>query len=212
MDDSTNTTDELLRLAAHSLTGHKRRLFQAEVTSKLCNGIARRAERRFGWGRANIVTGQNERRCGIRCVENFSARGRPRLEDVDPQLAADIRAIVEPHTQADPELKSDRRYSNVSAAEVLEALRKHERYAKNKLPSERTMRNILNRLNYRLKRIQKGKPLKKTKDTDAIFDNVWAVKAEPKGAETLEISVDTKAKVNEGEYARGGKNSDRLGR
>ena len=54
--------------------------------------------------------------------------------------------------------------------------------------------------------------MKKTKGTDAIFDNVWAVKAEPKGPDTLEISVDTKAKVNEGEYARGGKNSDRLGR
>jgi hypothetical protein len=62
------------------------------------------------------------------------------------------------------------------------------------------------------KRIRKGKPLKKTKDTDAIFDNVQAVKAEAKGPETLEISVDTKAKVSEGEYARGGKNPDRLER
>jgi hypothetical protein len=34
------------------------------------------------------------------------------------------------------------------------------------------MRNILNRMNYRLKRIRKGKPLKKTEDTDAIFANV----------------------------------------
>ena len=46
------------------------------------------------------------------------------------------------------------------------------------VPRERTMRNILNRMNYRLKRIQKGKPLKKTKDTDAIFENVQAVRAE----------------------------------
>jgi hypothetical protein len=30
--------------------------------------------------------------------------------------------------------------------------------------------------------------------------------------ETLEISMDTKAKVNLGEYSRGGKNPDRLGR
>jgi hypothetical protein len=212
MDDSTNPTDDLLRLAAASLTGHLRRLFQAEVTSRLCNGSARRAERRFGWGRANILTGQHELRSGIRCVEHFSARGRPRLEADDPQLAADIRALVEPHTQADPELKSDRRYSNRSAAEVLEALRRHPRYQTNPLPSERTMRNILNRMNYRLQRIRKGKPLKKTKDTDAIFDHVRAVKAEAKGPETLEISVDTKAKVNEGEYARGGKNPDRLER
>jgi len=38
------------------------------------------------------------------------------------------------------------------------------------------------------------------------------VKAEPKGPETLEISMDTKAKVNEGEYSSGEKNPDRLGR
>ena len=205
-------TDDLLRFAAHSLTGHRRRLFQAEVTARLCDGNARRAERRFGWGRANITTGPHERQRGIRCVENFAARGRPRVEDADPQLAADIRAIVEPRTQADPELKSARCYSNISASEVLESLQTEKGYAKDRLPAERTMRNILNRMNYRLKRIQKSKPLKKTPETDAIFANVRAVKAEETGPDTLEVSMDTKAKVNEGEYARGGKNPDRLER
>ena len=205
-------TDDLLRFAAHSLTGHRRRLFQAEVTARLCDGNARRAERRFGWGRANITTGQHERQRGIRCVENFAARGRPRVEDADPQLAADIRDIVEPRTQADPELKSARCYSNISASEVLESLQTEKGYAKDRLPAERTMRNILNRMNYRLKRIQKSKPLKKTPETEGIFANVRAVKAEEKGPDTLEISMDTKAKVNEGEYARGGKNPDRLER
>jgi hypothetical protein len=33
-----------------------------------------------------------------------------------------------------------------------------------------------------------------------------------KAPATLEISVDTKAKVNEGDYSRGGKNPDRFGR
>ena len=71
------------------------------------------------------------------------------------------------------------------------------------------MRDILNRMNYRLQRIQKGKPLRKTKDTDAIFTNVQAVRAEVQNdGETLEISLDTKAKVNVGEYGRGGKNAD----
>lgn len=212
MDDATPTTDDLLRIAARRLTGHARRLFQAEVTRSLCRGSARLAERRFGWGRANIATGQHELRRGIRCVENFAARGRPRLEDADPELAADIRALVEPDTRADPELKSDRRYCNLSAAEVVSALRTRERYSSHPLPSERTMRKILNRMNYRLKRIRKGTPLKKTAETDAIFANVRAVKAEPKGPEVLELSMDTKAKVHEGDYARGGKNPDRLGR
>ena len=116
----------------------------------------------------------------MRCLENFAARGRQRSEEKDPQLAADIRAIVEPHTYADPELKSSRRYTNLSAAEVREALI-DKGYPEEELPSERTMRDILNRMNYRLKRIQKGKPLKKTKETDAIFANVKQVREQARG-------------------------------
>jgi hypothetical protein len=57
--------------------------------------------------------------------------------------------------------------------------------------------------------ITKGKPLKKTEETDAIFANVKQAKRQVHGdPETLEISVDTKAKVALGDYARGGKNPD----
>jgi transposase len=210
MDDSVDRYEALLLRGADRLTGYERRLFMAEVTLELCGGSARKAERRFGWGRETVAKGLHEFQQGIRCLENFSARGRPRLEDKNPQLAQDIRALVEPHTQADPELKSERRYTNLSAAEVLQALQSTNGYAKEALPSERTMRDILNRMNYRLKRIQKGKPLKKTAQTDAIFANVEAVREEVKNEpDTLEISVDTKAKVNEGDYARGGKNPQR---
>jgi uncharacterized protein YpiB (UPF0302 family) len=71
------------------------------------------------------------------------------------------------------------------------------------------MRDILNRMNYRLKRIQKGKPLKKIQETDAIFANVKQVQEQSRNdPETLEISMDTKTKVPLGEYVRGGKNQD----
>jgi hypothetical protein len=212
MEDSVECYEALLQQGVTRLRGYERRLFMAEVTLKLCAGNARKAERRFGWGRETVDKGLHELQQGVRCLENFSARGRPRLEDKTPQLAQDIRAIVEPHTQADPELKSPRRYSNLSAANVLEALQLKKGYPKENLPSKRTMRDILNRMNYRLKRIKKGKPLKKTPQTNAIFANVKAVKAEIKGPDTLEISMDTKAKVNEGDYARGGKKPDRRGR
>jgi hypothetical protein len=212
MDTSPEPFENLIRSAAHRLKGHQRRLFLAEVTTQLCDGHPRQAERRFGWGRDTVQKGLHEARQGIRCVEDFAARGRQRSEDKDPQLAADIRALVEPHTQADPELQSPRRYTNLSAAEVLQALKNTKGYTDQQLPKERTMRDILNRMNYRVKRIQKAKPLKKTKQTDAIFANVAAVREEVKGDPgTLEMSVDTKAKVNEGDYARGGKNPDRLG-
>jgi hypothetical protein len=208
MDPSTQPFETLIRSAARRLKGHQRRLFLAEVATQLCDGNPRQAERRFGFGRDTVTQGLHEARQGIRCLENFAARGRQRSEAKDPQLAADIRAIVEPHTQADPELKSSRRYTNLSAAEVRQALL-DKGYAEQALPKERTLRDILNRLNYRLKRIQKGKPLKKTKETDAVFANVQAVRQEMRDdAETLEISIDTKAKVAVGDYVRGGKKPD----
>jgi hypothetical protein len=208
MDDAVALYDALIRSGAKRLTGYQRRLFQAEVATALCGGCARQAERRFGRGRDTVEKGLHELQHGLRCLENFTARGRRRSEEKDPQLAADIRAIVEPHTYADPELKSARRYSNLSAAEVLEALIT-KGYSKGELPSERTMRDILNRMNYRLKRIQKGKPLKKTPETDAIFANVRQVKEPVRNdPEALEISMDTKAKVGLGDYVRGGKNPD----
>lgn len=195
----------LLQSGVKRLTGHERRLFQAEVCLKLCDGNARRAERRFGWGRENVATGIRELQSGIRCVENFATRGRRRAEDRNPKLAGDIRAIVSPKSYVDPELKSSRRYSTLSAGEVRETLVAGG-YAAGDLPSERSMRDILNRMNFRLKRLQKGKPLKKTKDTDAIFANLEAVKAEVRGnPEILEISMDTKTKVGIGDYVQGGK-------
>ena len=200
---------DLLRSGAQKLTGHKRRLFVAEVTLKLCGGNARVAESQFGWGRQTIRKGLQELEEGIRLPDNFQARGSKRLEDKVSGLEKAIRELAEPQTQTDPELKSSRRYLNLSAREVLEGLRAQD-WAEDDLPSERSMRRILNRLGYRLKRIQKGKPLKKTADTDAVFANVNAVKAACRGDPTvLEISADTKAKVAIGDYSRGGKNADR---
>ena len=206
MDVPVEVYENLLRSAARRLTGQQRRLFEAEVADALCHGSARAAERRFGFCRETVATGQREARSGIRCVEDFAARGKVPAEVKDPPLASAIRAIVEPATLADPEVKSERRYTNLSAREVLQALQDRNGYAAESLPCERSMRDILNRMGYRLKRIQKAKPLKKLPETDAVFANVKAVKQQYQGdPETLEISYDAKAKVNEGDYSRGGK-------
>src|SRR4051812_27610049 len=144
MERTTDDFDALLRSGARRLTGYQRRLFQAEVATELCGGSARLAERRFGWGRETVEKGLHEAQQGGRCVEDFAARGRRRSEDKDPRLAADIRAIVDPHSYADPELQSSRRYTNLSAAEVREALIA-KGLPKAELPGERTLRDILNR-------------------------------------------------------------------
>jgi hypothetical protein len=207
MDGTPDVRDDLIRHAAKRLKGHQRRLFMAETAQALCGSSPRQAETRFGWGRSTVAKGLREWQSGIRCLENFAARARPRWQEKNPQLAADIRGIVEPYTQADPQLQSARCYTNLSAREVCAALRARG-YAAQDIPKERTMRAILNRMNYRLKRLQKAKPLKKTKDTDAIFENVQAVCAQYQDdPTTLQISLDAKAKVAEGEYSRGGKHA-----
>jgi hypothetical protein len=206
--------DDLLVTAASRMRGIQRRLFLAEVCQKLCAGSTRQAERRFGWGRNTIAKGIEERKLAPDALATRKSgnAGKKRSEEQNPQLAIDIRLIVEPHTQTDPELKTERRYTNLSAAEVRQALLDRG-YSEAEVPSERTMRDILNRMNYRLKRIQKGKPLKKTPETDAIFENLKAVRAEAEAdPETLEISTDTKAKVKLGEYDQGGKNANRFSR
>lgn len=205
MDD---VIDLLIISASKRLFGSERRSFMAEVALEICNGSPRVAERRFGWGRATVQKGLDEFEHGVTPETQPSNRGRHCSEIDNPQLAIDIRVIVEPFTQADPELKTSRQYTNLSASEVRQMLIE-KGYRSEQLPAERTLRDILNRMNYRLKRIQKGKPLKKTPETDAIFENVWAVHAESKDdPETLEISVDTKTKVKLGEYSMGGKKQD----
>lgn len=205
MDRDQAQYDQLLQVGAQRLKGHERRLFQAETCLKLCDGNPRQAERRFGWGRKNVALGIHEFQTGIRCVEGFAANGRRRAEERNPTLARDIADIVGPKSYTDPELKSSRRYSNLSAGEVRETL-VAKGYREQDLPSERSMRDILNRMNFRLKRIQKGKPLRKTPETDLIFTNLKAARQKARAdPQTMEISMDTKAKVKMGDYVQGGK-------
>src|SRR6266513_1494868 len=98
MDGTLTDSDRLIAKADIELTGHKRRQFIAEVTLTLCEGNARRSEERFGWSRVTAEKGLRERASGIRCLENFAGRRRPSWEERNPQLALDIRAIVEPKT------------------------------------------------------------------------------------------------------------------
>ena len=202
------TIDSLIRFSAKQVTGQQRRTFLALVCKQLCDGSARKAEERFGWGREAVARGLKEDSGQTIDKPTVIPRSDLRSEVRNPQLAVDIRLIVEPHTQTDPELKSTRLYSNLSAGEVRAAL-VEKGYSGAQLPSERTLRDILNRMKYRLKRIQKGKPLKKNELTSPIFENVKAARdAASEDATILEISVDTKTKVSLGEYVLGGKNQD----
>ena len=92
MEDSVELFDALIRSGARRLTGYQRRSFQAEVAVELCSGNARQAERRFGWGRETVEKGLYERQTGLRCLEDFVARGRRILRLVESGRSDRVRS------------------------------------------------------------------------------------------------------------------------
>lgn len=149
------TVKSTIQDAAQKLTGPKKRAFMAKVADDYFNGSARQAETHLGWNRNIVQLGLHERRTGVVCFAHYQGRGRRSTEAQRPHLAADIRELVEPHTQADPQLKTTFAYTKVTARAVLDALQTVKGYAASDLPCRQTMGTILNRMGYRLKKRKK---------------------------------------------------------
>jgi transposase len=163
LTELTESVRETIKSAARKLTGFRRRQFQAETAIRYCQGNPRRAEQLFGWGRDAVNTGLNELRTGIRCVDDFSTRGRRKTEEQQPELIQKIHALVDPQSQADPKFPTPLAYTRMTAKAVRQRLvntAEEDRH----VPAERTMYDILNRLGYRLRRVRKTKPQKTPRD------------------------------------------------
>ena len=74
-----------------------------DVTVTLLDGKRRVAEDVFGWNRRAVELGIHEYQTGIACVNDITARGKPRTEDKHPKLLAEIQTIMEPHSCSEPE-------------------------------------------------------------------------------------------------------------
>jgi len=191
---------------AKDLSGAEKRSFMGEITRPYLEGNARKAESIFGWNRKSVSLGVKEVTQGIICYVDIHQRGKPPIEIKMKDLEKDIKALIEPDTQVDPQFKSDLRYVRITAKKIRKWLIRKKGYRSKELPQERTINHLLNRMGYTLKRVQKIKPLKKIKETDAIFDNLKKInEAADACPETLRISIDTKAKVNLGDFSRGGR-------
>ena len=138
----------------------ERRQAMADVTLTLLDGNARVAEQVFGWGRSTVELGIKEFQSGIVCLNDLSARCKPRTEEKHPKLLADIRRIMDPKSQAQSHLRTTLSYTNVTAKSTRAALVK-KGWKTDELPSVRTMSNILNRQDYRLRRVEKTQVQKK---------------------------------------------------
>nr|WP_319494410.1 hypothetical protein [uncultured Desulfobacter sp.] len=103
-----------------------------------------------------------ELQSGFVCVDNFSGRGRKPAEEKYPLLLEDIKNIVEPICQTDPTFHSTKLYSPITAKEVHRKLIELKGYQPDDLPSVITINRKMNQLNYRLKKVTKCKPKKKS--------------------------------------------------
>jgi len=144
------------------LKGSDRRRFMAQIVLALGPGGPSRAQRELGWNRNVIIKGIKELKSNIRCIDNFSSRGRKPAEHHLPNLLEDIKAIVEPISQADPTFRTDQVYCPLTAGEVRRRLIEEKNYIDQELSTERTIRTKLNELGFKPQKVAKTKPLKKT--------------------------------------------------
>jgi hypothetical protein len=157
-------TDSLKTLfieTATALKGSTRRLFMARTVKNLGPGGQRRAERELGWNRITIRKGMHELESGFICLDAFSARGRKRAEVHLPHLLDDIRDLVDGQSQNDPQFRSKRLYTRLSATEVRRQLIAQKGYQDTQLPTPQTLNAKLNEIGYFPKKVAKSKPQKK---------------------------------------------------
>ena len=153
-------TVELISRLVESIPWPARRRAMGDVTASLLDGKPRVAESVFGWSRRSVEVGMHETRGGLCCVSDLSARVKPRTEDKYPRLLAEIQSIMDPHSQSESSLRTTLLYTDMTARAVHEAL-VQKGWSAQSLPSVRTISNLLNRQNYRLRTVAKTRVQKK---------------------------------------------------
>ncbi len=138
-----------------------RRSAMGDVSVSLLDGKFRVAEDVFGWNRNTVELGMNEFRTKIVCVNDLSNRRKPKVEDKEPKLLADIIEIMEPNSQSESRLRTTLLYTNMTAKAVYKALLL-KGWPEETLPTLQTISNILNRHGYRLRTVENTKVQKKT--------------------------------------------------
>jgi hypothetical protein len=158
----TDAVKGLLRDAAKQVKGSARRVFMARTVKHLGPGGQRRAERELGWNRVTIRKGTRELESGFAIVDAFALRGRKRAEEHLPHLLADLTAIVDGQRQADPQFRTTRLYTRLTAAEVRRQLIAQKGYTDAELPTVQTLGAKLDELGYRLRKVAKSQPQKRS--------------------------------------------------
>ena len=160
----TEEVKALVLNTAKQLKGSACRMFMARTVQALGTGGQRLAERELGWNRVTIRKGMHEVESGMVCVDGFRLRGRKHSEDHLPNLLKDLTAIVDGQSQADPQFRTTRLYTRMTAAEVRRQLMAQKGYSDEELPTAETIATKLNQLGYFPKKVAKSQPQKRPRD------------------------------------------------
>ena len=134
----------------------------ARTVKELGPGGQQRAARELGWRRMTIRKGMRELESGVECIDAFGLRGRKRAEDHLPNLLTDIQALVDTQSQTDPQFRTNRLYTRLTAAEVRRQLIAQKGYTDAELPTAATIGAKLNALGYYPQTVAKSRPQKKS--------------------------------------------------
>lgn len=148
--------------AAKALKAGQKRLFMARTVKAMGRGGQRWAEDHLGWCRDTIRKGMRELDSGMACVDAFHCRRRKPAEEHLPRLLDDIRDIADGYSQADPKFQSRRLFIRISAAEVRSRLITKKGYTDAELPTQQTINTKLNLLGFRLTKVAKCRPQKRS--------------------------------------------------
>lgn len=140
-------------------------------------------------------------------VQNVEeTRGRKKVEELFPNIESQIKEICENTENVDKSLKDNIIYIDVSAGYIIEKLQSDYKFSKKDCPCENTIRRILRKIGYKIRKVNKTKVAKKILETDDIFENVNKRKKEVKESNenTISYSIDDKATKYIGNFAGGG--------
>jgi hypothetical protein len=112
----TDSLQTLLSETAQALQGRARRLLMARTVKARGPGGPQRAARALRWGRMTRRQGMHERASGVLGGEALALRGRQRAAVHLPHLLPAIHALVARPRQADPQGRSHRLATRLTAA------------------------------------------------------------------------------------------------
>ena len=179
-----------------------RRLWAGAEADAFGSGGIAAVERATGLSRTTIRAGRDELRAGVDNQEVVSVRrpgaGRPRSEELDPDLVRDLESLVDPVTRGDPE--SPLRWTSKSTRKLAQELK-----LRGHPISPQKVGQLLNEAGYSLQGTSKTEEGDDHPDRNAQFEFINDRVDAFQGRGAPVISVDTKKKELVGNFGNKGK-------